>query len=53
MIKNIFENYILKLLGIISLFIFVPFYIKILGVELYAVINFYSVILTIMYFQNY
>jgi O-antigen/teichoic acid export membrane protein len=52
MIKNIFANYIGKFWGIISVFIFIPLYIKILGLESYAVINFYSVILTIMYFAD-
>lgn len=52
MIKNIVANYIGRFWGIISVFIFIPFYIKILGIEAYAVINFYSVILTIMYFAD-
>jgi O-antigen/teichoic acid export membrane protein len=52
MFKNIISNYIGKIWGIISVFIFVPFYIKILGIESYAVINFYTVILTIMYFAD-
>jgi O-antigen/teichoic acid export membrane protein len=52
MFKNIFANYIGKLWGLISVFVFVPFYIKLLGIESYAVINFYTVILTIMYFAD-
>jgi len=52
MLKNIFANYIGRVWGIFSVFIFVPFYIKLLGIEAYAVINFYSVILTIMYFAD-
>lgn len=52
MFKNIIANYIGKLWGIISVFVFVPFYIKLLGIESYAVINFYTVILTIMYFAD-
>ncbi len=52
MYKNIIANYIGKFWGIISVFIFIPFYIKILGLESYAVINFYTVILTIMYFAD-
>jgi O-antigen/teichoic acid export membrane protein len=51
-IKNIIANYVGKIWGIISVFIFVPFYIKLLGLESYGVINFYTVILTIMYFAD-
>ncbi len=52
MFKNIIANYIGKVWGIVSVFFFTPFYIKILGIEAYGVINFYSVILTIMYFAD-
>ena len=52
MFKNIIANYVGKIWGIISVFVFVPFYIKLLGIESYAVINFYTVILTIMYFAD-
>lgn len=52
MLKNVISNYIGRFWGIISVFVFIPFYIKILGIEAYAVINFYSVILTIMYFAD-
>jgi O-antigen/teichoic acid export membrane protein len=52
MLKNVLSNYIARFWGIISVYIFIPFYIKLLGIEAYAVINFYSVILTIMYFAD-
>jgi O-antigen/teichoic acid export membrane protein len=52
MIKNVLANYVGRIWGIISVFFFLPFYIKILGIEAYAVINFYTVILTIMYFAD-
>ncbi|MDN3671917.1 oligosaccharide flippase family protein [Flavobacterium branchiarum] len=52
MFKNIIANYVGKVWGIISVFVFIPFYIKLLGIESYAVINFYTVILTIMYFAD-
>ncbi len=52
MLKNIIANYAGKLWGVISVFIFVPFYISLLGIEAYAVINFYTVILTVMYFAD-
>jgi O-antigen/teichoic acid export membrane protein len=52
MLKNIIANYVGKIWGIISVFIFVPFYVKLLGIESYAIINFHTVILTIMYFAD-
>lgn len=52
MFKNIIANYVGKIWGIISVFVFVPYYIKLLGIESYAVINFYTVVLTIMYFAD-
>lgn len=52
MFKNVIANYIGRIWGIVSVIFFVPFYIKILGIESYAVINFYTVILTIMYFAD-
>lgn len=39
MFKNILANYIGKIWGIISVFVFVPFYIKLLGINSNAVIN--------------
>jgi O-antigen/teichoic acid export membrane protein len=50
--RNIIANYFAKIWGLISVFVFVPFYIKLLGIESYAVINFYTVILTTMYFAD-
>jgi O-antigen/teichoic acid export membrane protein len=52
MFKNIMANYVSRIWGLVSVFVFVPFYIKILGIEAYAVISFYTVILTIMYFAD-
>jgi O-antigen/teichoic acid export membrane protein len=52
MFKNIIANYVSKIWGIISVFFFVPFYIDVLGIESYALINFYSVILAIMFFAD-
>ena len=48
MFKNIIANYIGKIWGFISLYLFIPFYIKILGIESYAIINFYTVLLSIL-----
>lgn len=50
--ENVIANYIGKFWGLISVFIFVPIYIRILGVEAYAVISFYTVVLTVMYFAD-
>jgi O-antigen/teichoic acid export membrane protein len=52
MLRNILSNYLAKVWGIISVFFFVPFYIKYLGIEAYGVINFYTVILSIFYFAD-
>ena len=50
--KNIIANYIGKLWGFISIFIFIRFYIEILGIQSYAIINFYSVILGLIAFAD-
>jgi O-antigen/teichoic acid export membrane protein len=52
MFKNILSNYIGRIWSLISVFVFIPLYIKLLGVEAYGVISFYTVILTIMYFAD-
>jgi O-antigen/teichoic acid export membrane protein len=46
--KNIIANYAGKLWGFISVYLFIPIYVKILGVETYGVIGFYTVLLSIM-----
>lgn len=50
--KNIIANYVGKLWGFISIFIFVRFYLEILGIESYAIINFYTVILGLLAFAD-
>ena len=50
--KNIIANYLGKLWGFVSIFIFVRFYIDILGIESYAIINFYTVILGLLVFAD-
>jgi O-antigen/teichoic acid export membrane protein len=50
--KNIVANYIGKLWNFISIFIFVRFYIEILGIQSYAIINFYAVILGLLAFAD-
>ncbi|AIN73463.1 Probable transmembrane protein involved in polysaccharide biosynthesis and/or transport [Flavobacterium psychrophilum] len=50
--KNIIANYLGKLWSFVSIFIFIRFYIDILGVQSYAVINFYAVILGLLAFAD-
>ena len=50
--KNIIANYMGKLWGFVSIFIFVRFYIDLLGIESYAIINFYAVILGLLVFAD-
>ena len=50
--QNIIANYAGKLWGFISIFIFVRFYIDLLGIESYAIINFYTVILGLLAFAD-
>jgi O-antigen/teichoic acid export membrane protein len=52
MLKNVVANYISRIWSFISVFLFVPIYVKILGLESYAVINFYNVILAVMLFAD-
>lgn len=52
MINNILANYIGKIWTIVSVYIFVPFYINLLGVEAYGIINFYTVLLSILFFAD-
>lgn len=52
MIKNIVSNYIGKVWGILSVYVFIPLYIKFLGVEAYGIINFYTVLLSVLLFAD-
>jgi O-antigen/teichoic acid export membrane protein len=49
---NIFANYVGKLWSILSVYIFVPFYINLLGIETYGVINFYTVLTSLLLFLD-
>ncbi|PQA95865.1 hypothetical protein B0A69_05720 [Chryseobacterium shigense] len=51
-IAKLISNYGSRLWSLLSIFIFVPFYIQILGVENYAVIGFYALILGIISFAD-
>ena len=46
--KNVVANYLGKCWNFLSLYLFVPVYIKILGIENYAIINFHAVLMSIM-----
>ena len=52
MLKNIVSNYISRFWSLVSVFLFVPIYIKVLGLESYAVINFYTLLLTVLLFAD-
>lgn len=47
-VLNILSNYGNKLWGILSIYLFVPLYIQLLGVEAYGIISFYTVVLSII-----
>ena len=51
-VKNSIFNILSKGWSIISLYIFVPLWIKYVGVEGYGVITFYSVLMTLMHFAD-
>jgi len=49
---NLLSNYISKLWGLVSAFVFIPIYIHFLGVESYAVIGFNALILGVISFAD-
>lgn len=49
---KLLSNYGSKLWGMISIFIFIPIYIRFLGIENYAIIGFYSLLLGIISFAD-
>lgn len=49
---NVIANYVGKIWGLVSVYIFVPLYIKILGVGAYGLISIYTLILTIVFFSE-
>jgi O-antigen/teichoic acid export membrane protein len=50
--KNIIANYTGRAWGIISVYLFVPIYLKFLGIEAYGVIGFYSTLLGVLAFTD-
>lgn len=51
-LKNLLSNYGTRLWGLASLFIFIPIYVHLLGVESYAIIGFYAVVLGVIGFAD-
>lgn len=47
MLNNIIANYVGRAYSIAAIYLFVPFYVKILGVEAYGVIAAYAILLTL------
>lgn len=52
LLKNAVSNVAAKVWSIISLYLFVPFWIDYLGVEGYGVISFYTILMTLMAFAD-
>lgn len=50
--KNIIANILARGWGVISVYLFVPLYLKFLGVEAYGLIGFYSILLGILTFAD-
>lgn len=50
--KNVIANVTGRVWGIVSIYLFVPLYINILGVESYGVISFYTILLTALAFAD-
>lgn len=49
---NVIANYTAKLWGIVAIYLFVPLYINILGLQAYGLIAFYSVALAILFIAD-
>ncbi|RJX72379.1 hypothetical protein DZ860_08180 [Vibrio sinensis] len=52
LISNTLANYLSKLWAITSIYVFVPFYIKILGIENYGIITFQTIIFSFVYIAD-
>ena len=49
---RLISNYVTRIWGLFSVFLFIPIYIKYLGIESYAVIGFYALLLGIVSFAD-
>jgi len=50
--KNILANILGRIWSVLSVFIFIPFYISILGVKMYGVVGFYAILQGILIFAD-
>ena len=50
--KNIAANYVGRAWGFISVYLFVPLYLKFLGIEAYGLVGFYSTLLGVLAFAD-
>jgi O-antigen/teichoic acid export membrane protein len=50
--RNIFANMIARVWGVISVYLFVPLYLKFLGIEAYGLVGFYSTLLGVLAFAD-
>jgi O-antigen/teichoic acid export membrane protein len=50
--RNIFANMIARAWGIVSVYLFVPLYLKFLGIEAYGLVGFYSTLLGVLAFAD-
>jgi O-antigen/teichoic acid export membrane protein len=50
--RNIFANMVARAWGVISVYLFVPLYLKFLGIEAYGLVGFYSTLLGVLAFAD-
>lgn len=50
--QNIIANFIGRAWGVISVYLFIPLYLKFLGIEAFGLVGFYSILLSILMFAD-
>ena len=50
--QNILANMVARAWGVISVYLFVPLYLKLLGIEAYGIVGFYSTLLAVLAFAD-
>jgi hypothetical protein len=50
--QNIIANIIGRVMGIVSVYLFVPIYLKFLGIETFGLVGFYSTLLGVLAFAD-
>jgi O-antigen/teichoic acid export membrane protein len=50
--RNILANMIARAWGVISVYLFVPLYLRFLGIEAYGIVGFYSTLLAVLAFAD-